>query len=231
MMSSLVKDKVQGLGISRLCHFTPSRNLPYMLEGRAGVLPTKLLAGDVRKVYNPTDLERLDGHPESICCSIEYPNAWYLSKAKGKERLFSDWLVLLISPHYLWQEGTLFCPRNAATQYGRLLREGVDGFSCLYEDVVEGSYGKNFVRGVTRISACPTDEQAEVLVKGKIPLEDIQGICVVDETQAKNELARIRINQQVLDVPFYVAPDLFDKYALSRMIQAGERPREILFGE
>jgi len=31
-----------------------------------------------------TDLDRLDGHRDKVCCTIEYPNAYYWNKAKDK---------------------------------------------------------------------------------------------------------------------------------------------------
>jgi len=120
MNRAILEEAVQR-GITRLCHFTPSRNLAHILSGGLGILATKHLKDDERALYNATDLARLDGHEDHICCSIEYPNAWYFDRAKDREPLFRDWVVLLINPRYLWEDGTKFCPRNAA-----ILRRGLN---------------------------------------------------------------------------------------------------------
>jgi len=96
-----VETEVKARGITRLCHFTPSRNLAQIVAGKTGILATSKLQEDERSVYTATDLQRLDGFREHICCSIEYPNAWYFEKARGKELLFKDWVVLLVTPKYL----------------------------------------------------------------------------------------------------------------------------------
>src|SRR6266436_2579224 len=110
-MNASIKAEAQRRGISRLCHFTPSRNLGQILIGNVGILATQKLRDDERGVYAPTDLERLDGFADHICCTIEYPNAWYFEKARGKEILFKDWVILLIDPKYLCAEGTRFSSR------------------------------------------------------------------------------------------------------------------------
>src|SRR5262245_52156175 len=83
-------------GINRLCHFTPSRNLVHIASGSTGLLATKMLKASERSVYTQTDLRRIDGYEHSVCCSIQYPNAWYLDKAQLDEPLFKDWVILLI---------------------------------------------------------------------------------------------------------------------------------------
>ena len=155
-------------GITRLCHFTPSRNLGHIAANLQGVLAARHLAEDEKAVFNPTDLRRLDGLPDHVSCSIQYPNAWYFRTARGQEQLFRDWVVLLVDSHYLWRTGTKFCPRNAAAEHGRLIEEGAAAFEALFADTVEGvnTYG----RGPDHPAFLPTDEQAEVLIpdQGKI---------------------------------------------------------------
>jgi hypothetical protein len=103
-----IKIEVQRRGIARLCHFTPSRNLGHILSGTVGVLATERLEKDERHIFTPTDLERLDRHKGHISCSIEYPNAWYFDKARARDILFRDWVILFIHPKYLWMDETRF---------------------------------------------------------------------------------------------------------------------------
>ena len=171
-----IRMSVHRRGITRLCHFTPSRNLAHIANDPRGVLATRHLKADEQTLFNPTDIERLDGYPDHVCCSIQYPNAWYFKRARDNEILFRDWVVLLIGPHYLWRIGTKFCPRNAAADRGRLISEGVEAFDALFADVVEGA--RSYRRGPNHPGCLPTDEQAEVLIPDRIRRGDMQGVVV-----------------------------------------------------
>jgi hypothetical protein len=226
-MIDSIKREAERRSITRLCHFTPSRNLVHILTGETGILATKHLQKNERSVFTQTDLERLDRHEGYICCSIQYPNAWYFDKAKSKDILFKDWVVLFINPKYLWMSGTRFCPRNAASGYGRGIVEGEQGFKAIFTDAIPGAYGKTRERSPNHLPCCPTDDQAEVLIPDQIGISDILAIAVPSETQAKNEAVRL----DILGIPedkykFVVAPDLFDKYKLSDLIRSGKRPDE-----
>jgi hypothetical protein len=211
--------------ITRLCHFTPARKLAHIASGETGILATNKLREDERAVFDATDLARLDRHETHICCSIQYPNAWYMDRARAKDVLFRDWVILLIDPRYLWTEGTLFCPRNAAADYGAQITQGDAGFRALFANTVLGAY--RIQRSAKHLESCPTDNQAEVLIPDHIPLNEILGAVVQSETQARNEDARLRL----LGIPkgtmnFVIAPVLFDKHALRDYISAGRIPEE-----
>jgi hypothetical protein len=226
-MIEMIKQEVERRRITRLCHFTPSRNLVHILTGTTGILATKNLQKDERSVFTSTDLDRFDRHEAYICCSIEYPNAWYFDKAKSKDELFKDWVILFINPKYLWLPGTRFCPRNAASGYGRSVAEGKEAFLSMFAQSVPGAYNRTFTRSDTHLACCPTDNQAEVLIPDQIGTADILAIAVQNETQAKNEAVRLSL----LDVPrdkfnFVIAPNLFDKNSLSNSIRSGKRPIE-----
>lgn len=226
-MIDSIKREAERRSITRLCHFTPSRNLVHILTGEIGILATKHLQKNERSVFTQTDLERLDRHEGYICCSIQYPNAWYFDKAKSKDILFKDWVVLFINPKYLWMSDTRFCPRNAASGYGRGIVEGEHGFKAIFADAVPGAYGKIRERSPNHLPCCPTDDQAEVLIPDKIGIFDILAIAVPTETQAKNEAVRLDILGISEDkYKFIVAPDLFKKYNLSNLIRSGKRPDE-----
>jgi len=217
--------------ITRLCHFTPSRNLGQILSGKVGILSTRKLRDDERNVFTATDLQRLDGFPDHISCSIEYPNAWYFDKARSKEVLFKDWVIFFIDPKYLWLDGTKFCPRNAAASRGAQVATGERAFKMMFEDSVSGAYGKRYARSNLTLPCCPTDEQAEVLVPDVVAMGDILGIAVPSSEQAQNEVIRLKLmgvaDDFLRSIRFSVAPVLFEKFELSASLKKGERPPEI----
>jgi hypothetical protein len=226
-MIASIKREAMHRGITRLCHFTPSRNLIHIASGEQGILATEKLKEAERNVFTPTDLERLDRHEGYISCSIEYPNAWYFDRARAKEALFKDWVIIFIDPKYLWLPGTRFCPRNAASQYGRDISEGAKAFLALFAGSVRGANGQTFSRSPMHLPCCPTNDQAEVLISDRIDMTDILAIAVATAIQARNELVRL----QLVNVPeerfkFVVAPDLFKKQTLSTLIRLGKRPLE-----
>lgn len=229
-MITEIKIDTKQRGITRLCHFTPSRNLAHIASGASGILSTQSLKDDERSVFTATDLSRFDNHEGHICCNIEYPNAWYFDKARSAEVLFKDWVVLLINPKFLWLNGTKFCPRNAAANYGREIKEGADAYRALFKDSVQGTGGNKFNRNSNHLMCCPTDEQAEVLIPDRIPLEDILGIVAYSEDQVKNELSRFgQLGISEGRFKFIIAPTMFQKRALSICIRSGVRPAEKLW--
>jgi len=216
-------------GITRLCHFTPSRNLPHIFRD-GEIRATKDLADDVRACFKATDLKRLDGHRDKICCTIEYPNAYYWNqvKAKGEALLFPDWVVILIDPTVVLRPGTLFCTGNAARGLGTTARPGSEGLLAAYEPSVTGSGGQTFTRSEGKhLNASPTDLQAEVLVPGPIGLDNVQAIAVQRTEQAATEIARLRqLCLSVDSVMWLIAPSMFEPYAQAGAIKSGRRPIE-----
>ena len=219
-----IEDGAAQRGITRLCHFTPSRNLAHIANDPRGILSSRHLAQDERSVLNPTDARRLDGYPDHVCCSIQYPNAWYFRTARSQERLFPDWVVLLVRADYLWHPGTKFCPRNAAAEHGRLVEEGAEAFDAMFANTVEGAR-RIYRRGPNHPDFLPTDEQAEVLVPDRIERQDVIGIAVHDEAQARREHSRLQIMGRG-HPPIAIVPKFFDPGALSQLLRAGRIPVE-----
>lgn len=223
-----IRKQVQERGIGRLCHFTQSRSLPHILRSPGGLLPTQQLA-EAKKVFNPTDTSRWDGYRDHVCCSIQYPNGWYLKEAVGREKLFRDWVVLLVSPSYLWMDGTKFCVTNAAVRRGQLVRAGLESFKALFADEVIGRRGKIYTRG-RKPAYLPTNDQAEVLIPGRIDLDAIIGLVVSSETQAQQESVRLKM-LNLTRPKTLVAPTLFDPQGLSQMLRSGQQPEERVYDE
>jgi hypothetical protein len=224
-MIEAIRRSASRRGIMRLCHFTPSRNLVHIVTDPRGLLASTHLKENEKAVFNPTDAARLDGYPDHVCCSIQYPNAWYFRKAREKDYLFRDWVVVLIKPQHLWTSGTKFCPRNAAANWGRDVREGPEAFETLFAPAVVGAYGKTFARTASHPAWLPTDEQAEVLVPDRIAREDVLGIAVVNESQAKREMARLELLNERLP-RIVIAPMFFNAERLSTALRSGRVPEE-----
>ena len=225
-MNLAIKKAAKERGITRLCHLTPSRNLLHIATDPTGILDSQSLVSDDSATFNPIDRQRLDGFPDHICCSIQYPNAWYLRKVRGHDRVFSDWVILLIVPDYLWRTGTKFSPRNAAAHHGGQVLEGNKGFQRLFSLKSTGSGGRVFSRGIGHPDFLPTDDQAEVLIPGPIAQSDIIGVVVPDSNQAKSEVARLDLLGVQLP-RYFVSPELFDPARLSTMIRSGDLPPEV----
>jgi len=227
-VEELIKGEADRLGITRLCHLTPLRNLLHIASGE-GLLSVAQLE-DERAVFDQQDLNRFDNNPDFISCSIEYPNVWYLRKRRKEatplQRLFPEWVCLLIDRKYLWQPSTEFCPRNAAASGGTLLRPGYDAFCELYADRVTGAQGKDRGRGA-KPKPCPTDDQAEVMIHRHIPLEDANTIVFADEEQATNNLGALRLLGVPIDsLDFLICPSFFETQ-LSPLLRSGRIPAEV----
>ncbi|MBN2391968.1 MAG: DUF4433 domain-containing protein [Anaerolineae bacterium] len=232
MMDDLARIRLvaKHIGITRLCHFTQSRKLAHILTELDGIWSTARLKKEYPDLLDQTDFVRQDGYKTHICCSIEYPNTWYLDKIRHKDPLFKDWVVLFLDPSLLWREQTLFCPRNAAAERGRLVQAGYESFKRLYEVETVGAYGKSYKRSSKMLTCCPTDDQAEVLVLEHITCSDIIGIAVETVEQARVEGQRLSCLGNVLQTKWYVAPDLFGK-RWSDMVRQGQRPTEDVYQE
>jgi hypothetical protein len=227
-MNAAIQAKVMMRGISRLCHFTPSRNLVHIATDPNGVLASARLRDDEKVIFNATDKQRLDGFPDHVCCSVQYPNAWYFRKARENETLFADWVVLFLKPDALWSMGTKFSARNAAAGYGRGVADGEQAFDAMFAPSVFGAFGKTFARTTTHPQWLTTDQQAEVLIPDRVAREDILGFGVASESQAKREHARL--TQLLADIPpIVIAPDFFNPYSLSSRFLSGTTPSETVF--
>lgn len=205
MLDAALEAEIIARGVSRVTHFTNSRNLPRIFEtGEIRATGQMVRQGDV---FERTDQERIDGHLEYVCCNLEFPNHYYFVKATGKPNSvnYSDWALFLLDPSVAARVGTLFAPGNAAKHGGVDAREGVESLRELYSSTVYG-----WRRSPRHRPSSPTDVQAEILVPGPISMSEVQGIVVPDEQTLRRERGRLeQIGHNVSALPWFVSPGLF----------------------
>jgi hypothetical protein len=218
MANGTLEARVRERGISRLCHFTRSVTLPLIVE-RGEIAATSRLMQDERATCYPNDDQRLDGHRTRVSCSIQYPNIWLLRKLQNRHPHVQDWIVLTIDPDSLWHDGTLFCPVNAATAWGKYIGTGLEAFDALFSASTPG----RFSRSPNHLASCPTDNQAEVLVAGGVPLDHVRCIVVPTEAQAQRERGRLQ-GKELRTAGFGIAvcPEFFSPSTLWGRIGSGE---------
>ncbi len=214
-----IRNEINRLGITRLCHLTRMENLFPILANNTGILANDRIAPEYLK---PNDLCRVDGRPDYISTSIQYPNVWYYNNKKSASG--GDWAVISIDPAVCTAENTLFSPVNAAKGCGRYLKPGVEGLrACFAPAVVSGR-----TRTSLLLANCPTDDQAEVMIYGRIPTEYFQGIAFETEA-ARQRFISIAQANNISYPDLYVVKDLFNT-GLSTIIHSGNRPMGRRFG-
>lgn len=224
-MTVTVADVLSTLGVKRVAHFTPSKNLFHIVQD-GQVTSSADLATHAPEYFDPTDTDRFDRRPEMTCVSFTYPNGFYLSKAQVKSQFerFSDWVCLLLDANLLTRPGVLFSPCNAARGGGAYLAEGPDGLQSCFENPS--------VMGYTRSSLhhpfAATDLQAEALIPGPISLTELLGIVVPTSDDAGNEFARLEIaGLNPSQYKWLISPVFFNRNSLRYSIQNGRQIEEI----
>jgi hypothetical protein len=227
--SPTVEEQIRHRGITRICHFTPSRNLVHIAAEGRGILSTAQLSQDERALFTQQDLARLDAHPEHISCSIQYPNAWYYASKRnpvGEGANFPDWVMLAVDPQHLARADTLYCQNNAGG--GTRLEAGAKAFEGLYAAKVEDSKGRTFNRTPKRPQSCPTNDQAEAMIHQQIPLDDIKTIFVPDTAQAARVYVQLeQVGGDASRFRYAIAESFFNPYRMSAEIRKGVAPAEI----
>ena len=217
-------EQAQWRGIKRLCHFTKAVGLGHILS--TGELRGAAELRESSEGFRPTDEKRLDGYLHHINCSVEYPNTWYLDKARALDPHFQEWVILTLNLRLLDLPGTGFCPFNAARHEGAHIAEGLAAFEAMFAPQVIGNATRS--RGPGHPPWAPTDDQAEVLIPGPVSSTAITSVLVVSKEQA--ELERYRLTTHLgagkIIPPMLVASDVFNKYRLSTLIRSGRRPAE-----
>lgn len=216
-------DSLTERGVTRLCHFTKLQNMTHIITSTNGILATKSIRKDTKNV---NDTARYDGELDFVCCSVQYPNSWFLNKSmnNNSDEIFRDWVVLYIDLSILKHKDSKYCPCNASRSNGAYISENMDNIDSIFAPTVP-----TFAHPRTpkMLSCCPTDGQAEILIKNGIPLEYIKGIAVGNEDVA-GRVYSILSMYNIKDIGIYIAPDVLTT-KWSNMIKDGHPPNEILY--
>ena len=132
--------------IKALYHFTNAKNLPAIFD-EDGLLSREQIAAKnlIDVVFG--DRNRMDQHLDRISLSISHPNTAVLWAQRQNNN--GDRVIIRLSPDVLWKLDCLFFCHNAATKNIEPLP---------FEDLFDGTRNKH-----------PISEQAEVMVKDRIP--------------------------------------------------------------
>lgn len=208
-------------GVTRLCHFTKLQNLTHIITCADGILASSSIRQDTKNV---NDTARYDGELDFVCCSVQYPNSWFLQKAMQNypDKIFSEWVVLYIDLNILEYKNTKFCPCNASRANGAYISKNMDNIDSIFASTVSTFA---YPRTSKMLSCCPTDGQAEILIENNIPRKYIQAIAVGNEDVAGRVYSILKINNQK-HISIYIAPDILTA-KWSHMIKKGCSPNEI----
>lgn len=204
--------------VTRLCHFTKLQSLTHIIASEQGVLASGSIRQDTK---NPNDTARYDGELNFVCCSVEYPNSWFLNRAKESNYnpIFNDWAVLYIDLDILKEKRIKFCPCNASKARGAYINKNEDEIESIFYN------SDRYTRTPQMLPSCPTDGQAEILIADNVPRKYIKGIALGNEDVAKRVYAMLKLCDMD-HIPLYIAPDVLTP-VWNSLIRSGRRPEEI----
>lgn len=211
---------LQGRGVTRLCHFTKIKDLTHIISSDLGISAVTAIRPDVKDQKDPA---RYDGELDHVCCSVEYPNSWYLRKAQQRDpdQIFRDWVTIYIDLDILNHRDVKFCACNAATKHGAYVFSDKTMLPSLFESpVVSGRY-----RVSKMLSCCPTDDQAEILIKDSIPYQFFSGFAVTSEINAQLVYSIVETLGKP-QIPIVIAPEVLNT-GWSARVRSGFRPQEV----
>lgn len=210
-------------GVTRLCHFTKLQKLTHIITSSEGILSSSSICQDTKDV---NDINRYDGELNYVCCSVQYPNSWFLSNIiqRDSDRIFNDWVVIYIDLNILNDKNAKFSPCNASKSNGKYINSNMDNIDCIFNNNVPTF---TYPRSANMPSCCPTDGQAEILIENNIPQKYIIGIAVGNEDIAKRVYAILKM-YKLYYIRLYIAPDILTK-KWSNMIKKGISPQEVLY--
>lgn len=217
-----IQDILTTRGVTRLCHFTKFQSLTHIIPSVDGILASKSIRQDTKNVI---DTARYDGELDYVCCSIQYPNSWFMQKAmqNNVDAIFRDWVVMYIDLSILNNRSAKFCPCNASRDSGAHIQDNMTNIESIFAVSVPTFAHP---RSSKMLPCCPTDGQAEILIKDNIPRKYVIGIAVGNEDVAKRVYAMLKI-YGLERTPIYIAPNVMTP-AWSNIIKDGRRPVETL---
>src|SRR5699024_10908803 len=83
----IISYSVEERGITRLIHFTKTKNLPFILgndpHGSNGIVANNFISD--KPLLEKIDEKRWDGKEDYICTSVQYPNPYYFKNAQDRD--------------------------------------------------------------------------------------------------------------------------------------------------
>jgi len=170
--------------VTSIIHFTPIKNLKSILE--YGILPIDIIR-DQDGIECP-DTERLDEKTDCSCFTLSFPNyqVFYKKWHNDGHEIKDQFVVLKISIDALLSDGieaAYFMPINAAS---RIIRDrGIENYCHLVDAKnmfcewirKDGRENFRFELGLEKHPEYTTCPQAELMIKGVIEPQYINGIC------------------------------------------------------
>ncbi|WP_414055785.1 DarT ssDNA thymidine ADP-ribosyltransferase family protein [Macrococcus equi] len=217
------KELIAERNITRLCHFTKTKNLPFILGNGVytsnGIVANNFISDS--SYLEKIDSQRLDKHEDYVCTSIQYPNPYYFSNASQRNmtNVFNEWSILMISPEII-NETSKFSPVNAAKKSGALIESGFEAFANIFNNLDPLISRYSYERTLFHPNNLPTDLQAEVLIFKKIDIKYISDIIFSSKTAAEFELMRLKLcGIDLNQINIKYAPDLFLKDKLIERVR------------
>lgn len=124
-------ERLKRHAVSRLCHFTKLQSLTHILATADGIIASGSIRQDTKNV---NDTARYDGELNHVCCTIEYPNSWFLNSAikNNADEIFRDWVVLCIDLEVLLVRSAKFCECNASKAYGQFIQNDLENIDQIF---------------------------------------------------------------------------------------------------
>ena len=216
-------DVLMRRGVTRLCHFTKLQSFTHIITSPSGILASSSIRQDTKNVI---DIARYDGELDHICCSIQYPNSWFLNKAieRNANQIFKDFIVLYVNPRIIEDHDVKYCPCNASRESGAYISGDMENIDSIFSTTVKTF---RYPRSPHMLPCCPTDGQAEILIKDSIPCEYITGIAVGNIDVAARVCGILKLCN-IEQIPIYIAPDILTT-RWSIIIKNGNYPTETLY--
>lgn len=119
--------------------------------------------------------------------------------------IFNEWVIIYLNPNVLEEREALFSPCNASKESGRFIENDINRIEYIFANHLS-TY--SFLRPDAMLPCCPTDGQAEVLVKDSIPRKFITGIAVGNSEMARRVYSILNLfcDDQVIKI--YLSPDV-----------------------
>ncbi|MBU1982941.1 DUF4433 domain-containing protein [bacterium] len=181
------------------------KNLPSILEdGTLHTVRTLRVRHGVEKavrfLHDPRRYEQFAVGLDYLNASLSFPNTQLLY-GRSKTDWKAEWVHLALDLELLDHPDTLFCPVSAAAEFGKYVTRGLDGFRALFADEVHGQMREGLPKNV------PTHPQAEVLLRGPLPITSVPAIFVPTADVAR-EIERLG-SRHSLSIRIETTPQLF----------------------